>query len=79
MMDDIKNKIIKLKNKFYRLYMKHQKQIGSLLKIKGLCNEISNLITKSNEKYYRRINSNLNDHSLSNKIYWSILKTFFNG
>ena len=31
------------------------------------------------EKYYQLINAKLNDPWLSNKIYWSILKTFYNG
>ena len=50
MTEDIENKI-KLKNKFYRQYMRHQTQISSLLKVGGLRNEISNLITKSKEIY----------------------------
>ena len=58
--------------------MRHQTQISSLLKVEDLRNEISNLITKSKEKYYQRINAKLNDPSLSNKTYWSILKTFYN-
>ena len=78
MTKDIKNKI-KLKNTFYRQYMRHQTQISSLLKVEDLCNEISNLITKSKEKYYQHINAKLNDPSLSSKTYWSILKTFYNG
>ena len=78
MTEDIKNKI-KLKNKFYRQYMRHQRQVSSLLKVENLLNKISNLITKSNEKYSQRINSKLNDASLSNKTNWSILKTFYDG
>ena len=78
MTDDIKNKS-KLKNKFYRQYIRHQRQISGLLKIKNLRNEINSFITKSKEKYYQRINTKLNDPSLSNKTYWSTLKTFFNG
>ena len=58
--------------------MRHQTQISSLLKEEDLRNEISNL-TKSEEIYYQRINAKLNDPSLSNKAYWSILKTFQNG
>ena len=75
MIENIKNKI-KLKNNLYRQYMKHQTQISSLLKVEDLRIEISNLITKSKEKHYQRINAKLNDPSLSNKTYWSILKTF---
>ena len=59
--------------------MRHQTQISSLLKVEDLHNEISNLITKCKVKYYQRINSKLNNPSLSNKAYWSILKTFYNG
>ena len=59
--------------------MRHQTQISSLLKVEDLRIEISNLIRKSKEKYYQRINAKLNDPSLSNKTYWSIPKTFYNG
>ena len=71
--------MIKLKNDFYGQYMRHQTQISSLLKVEDLRNEISNRITKSKEKYYQRINTKLNDPLLSNKTYWSILKSFYNG
>ena len=67
MTEDIKNKI-KLNNNLYRQYKKHQTKISSLLKV-DLRIEISNLITKSKEKYYQRINAKLNDISLSNKFY----------
>ena len=59
--------------------MRHQTQISSLLKVEDLCIDISNLTTKSKEKYYQSISTKLNDLSLSNKTYWSILKTFYNG
>ena len=78
MTEDIKNKA-KLKNKFYYQYMGHQMQTSSLLKEENLRNKINNLITKSKEKYYQCINAKLNDLSLSNKTYWSILKTFYKG
>ena len=44
-------------------------QISNLLKVENLCNEISNLVTKSKERYYQRINAKLNYPSLSNKTY----------
>ena len=78
MTEDIKNKI-KFKNHLYCQCMKHQTQISSFLKVEDLCIEITNLITKSKEKYYQRHNAKWNDPSLSNKTYWSILKTFYNG
>ena len=78
MIKNIQNKI-KLKNSFYCQCMRHPTQIISLLKVENLRNEISNLITKSKEKYYQHINAKLNGPSLSNKTFWSILKTFYNG
>ena len=78
MIEEIKNKI-KLNNNFYRQYMRHQMQIISLLEVEDLCIKSSNLITKSNEKCFQSINAKLNDPSLSNKTYWSILKTFYDG
>ena len=77
MTENIRNKI-KLRKKFYCQYMSHQTQIRSFLKVEDLRNEISNPITKSKEIYYQRINEKLNDPSLSNKTYWSILKTLYN-
>ena len=53
--------------------MRNQTHISSLLKVENFRSEINNLITKSKEKYYQRINAKLNDPSLSNKSYWSIL------
>ena len=41
--------------------MRHPTQISSLLKKENLRNEISNLISKSKEKYYQHINAKLND------------------
>ena len=35
------------------------------------------LITKSKERCYQHINTTLSDPSLSDKTYWSIVKTFF--
>ena len=52
MTEDIKNKI-KFKNHLYCQCMKHQTQISSFLKVEDLCIEITNLITKSKEKYYQ--------------------------
>ena len=65
MTKDTKNKT-KLKNTFYHQYMRHETQISSLLKVEDIRNEISNLITKSKEKYHQCINAKLNDPSLSN-------------
>ena len=59
--------------------MRHQTEISSLLKVENPRNEISNITTKSKEKYYQRIHAKLNDPSLSNKTCWSIVKTFYNG
>ena len=56
--------------------MRHQMQISSLLKIEDLGNEISNLITKSKQKHYQRTDGKLNDLSLCNKPYCSIMETF---
>ena len=57
MTEDIKKKI-KLRNKFYRQYMRHQMQSSSLLKVENLRNKISNLITKSKEKFINVLRQN---------------------
>ena len=52
--------------------MKHQRKTGGLQRTDDLGNKISNLITKSKEKYYPRNKSKL-------KTFLSILKTSFSG
>ena len=52
--------------------MKHQRKAGGLQKTEDFCNKISDLITKSKEKYYPRNKSKL-------QTFLSILKTSFSG
>ena len=52
--------------------MKHQRKTGGLQKTEDLGNKISNLITKSKEKYFHAINLKL-------KTFLSISKTSFSG
>ena len=63
---------MKLKNKSYHQYMKRQRKTGAFQKTENLCSKISNLITKSMEKYYPRNKSKL-------KTFLSTLKTSFSG
>ena len=49
---------MKLKNKSYHQYMKRQRKTGAFQKTEDLRSKISNLITKSMEKYYHAINLN---------------------
>ena len=77
MNDDIKNKI-KLKHKLYHHYLRHKWINKDFAKLEDLCNEIDNLISKFKKQYYQNTNRKLNDPSTSSKIYWSIMKTFFN-
>ena len=57
MTKDIKNKI-KLNNKLYCQYMRHQTQISSFLKGEDLCNEISYVITKSKKNTINLLTQN---------------------
>ena len=52
--------------------MKRQRKTGAFQKTEDLCSKISNLITKSMEKYYPRNKSKL-------KTFLSTLKTSFSG
>ena len=76
--DDLKGKV-KLKHKLYHRYLRHNRNYEDFVKLEDLLNETDNLIYKSQKEYYQNINRNLNDPSRSNKTYWSIMKTFFNG
>ena len=63
---------MKLKNKSYHQYMKRQRKTGAFQKTEDLRSKISNLITKSMEKYYPRNKSKL-------KTFFSTLKTSSSG
>ena len=73
--DDIKN-IKKLKHKLYHRYLRHKNRNEDFAKLKDLCNEFDDLISKSKIEYYQNINRKLNDPSTSIKTYWSIMKLF---
>ena len=60
--DDIKNKV-NLKHKPYHRYLKHQKNNEDFAKLEGLQNEIDNLISKSKNEYFQKINRKLNNEN----------------
>ena len=78
MNDDIKSKI-NLRHKLYHRYLRHKRNNEYFAKLAFFRNEIDNLISRSKKDYYQNINRKLNDPLTSSKIYWSIMKTFFNG
>ena len=41
--------------------------------------ELINIIKSSKENFYNNLAKKLNDPNASNKMYWSIMKTFING
>ena len=76
--DDIKSKI-KLKHKLYHRYLRHKMNNEDFAKLKYLCNEIDNRISKSKKEHYQNINRKLNDLLTSSLTYWPLMKPFFNG
>ena len=47
--------------------------------LNALTLDISNAISSSKVKYYKRLANELNDPKTAPKTYWTILKTFVNG
>ena len=69
MNETLKNKI-KLKKSLHKW--------NNFMEIQKLSREISDMILKRKEKYCHHLSLKLNNPNTSAKIYWSILKSFYN-
>ena len=78
MNDYVKSKI-KWKNQLYKIYTKNGYKCNDCLQLKETTVLVSQVISKRKEDYYNIIASKLNNPKTSAKVYWSILKTFYNG
>ena len=57
----------------------NKKNYDAYLKLQTITTELSEMILKRKEDYYRLLSDKLNDPHTSAKSYWSILKTLYNG
>ena len=57
----------------------NSKNYDAYLKLQTISTELSEIILKRKEDYYRLLSDKLNDHHTSAKSYWSILKTLYDG
>ena len=57
----------------------NKKNYDAYLKLQTITAELSEMILKRKEDYYRLLSDKLNDPHTSAKSYWSILKTLYNG
>ena len=67
------------KNSLYLKYLKHGKRNCDYIELQRSIEEVSEDISKSKEQYYDCLAKKLNNSKTSPKIYWAIMKTFYNG
>ena len=78
MNDFVKSKI-KGKNQLYNTYTKNGYKFNDHLHLQEATNLVSEVIAKRKQDYHSNLALRLNNPATSAKIYWSILKTFYNG
>ena len=78
MNESIKKKLMNKKHacKFLNA---NNKNYDAYLKLQAISTELSEMISKRKEDYYRMLSDKLDDPHTSAKSYWSILKTLYNG
>ena len=78
MNETIKKKIMP-KKYACKSFNAYKKNYDAYLKLQTITKELSEIILKRKEDYYRLLSDKLNDPHTSAKSYWSILKTLYNG
>ena len=74
---DIKQLILD-KNHACKSYIRNDTSLQFFNQFQFLQIKLSSLIEESKNRYYTRLSHKLLDHKISQKSYWSILKTFLN-
>ena len=77
MNDTVKSKII-AKNLLFKQYIKNGRFESDFVLIETIANELNQLISSTKALYYDNLAKKLNNPLLQAKMYWSILKTFYN-
>ena len=68
--------LIEKKNHLFKSYMDNGRLVVVYIKLQKAGAELINIITSSKENFYNNLAKKLNDPNISNKTYWSIMKTF---
>ena len=71
--------LIEKKNNLFKSYMNNGRLAVNRVRLQKAGTELINIIKSSKEIFYKNRAKKLNDPNTSNKIYWSIIKTFING
>ena len=77
MNDTVKSKII-AKNLLFKQYIKNGRFESDFMFLETIANELNELISSTKALYYDNLAKKLNNLLLHAKMYWSILKTFYN-
>ena len=77
-MDERNYKIKHKKNKLYQQYTKNEKFESHFVFIEYLIAQLNDLISYTKDSYHENLAEKLNNPLLQVKLYWSILKSFYN-
>ena len=77
-MNEIIKSKMKTRNKLFKQYILNGRLESVFILIESLVNELNDLISQTKTLYYENLAKKLNNPLLQAKIYWSILKTFYN-
>ena len=69
---------MKAKNILYKKYIQDGRFETDFIFLENLITELNELISSTKVSYYENLRKKLNNPLLQAKIYWSILKTFYN-
>ena len=78
MNESVKKKIM-AKEYACKSFNANKKNCDAYLNLQTITTELSGMILKRKEDYYRLLSDKLNEPHTSAKSYWSILKTLYNG
>ena len=78
MNESIKKNIMAKKNAC-KSFNANKKNYDAYMKLQTISTKLSEIISKRKEDYYCALSDKLNDPHTSAKLYWSILKTLYNG
>ena len=78
-MDESSKKKIMAKKYACKSFNTNKNNYYAYLKLQTVSTELSEMILKRKEDYYRLLSDKLNDPHTSTKSYWYILKTLYNG
>ena len=76
-MNDYVKVKIKWKNKFYKTYAKSGYKCNDYFQLQEVANVWSQIVSNRKQEYYNNIALKSSNFKSSARMYWSILKTFY--